>query len=149
MRNTLLIAFFTAVGLFPLHAEDLFLNCHQRDENDRPYRTFDISIYGADSDAPLSEVNYALYSSNDNATPNDAGLLSGFGINDTYETYVSNRYRQISIQGGNLGITWNRDLIQLRKRANGRYDGSIEFPEGSEQVDLGWNSFLGLKCERL
>lgn len=147
MRNVFwALIFFTTASL--ASAETLHLVCEPRNEREEPYRTFNITIYDADTRDETSEISYAMYSDKDASTPNSAGILDGFARNETFSTQLTSRYRQIRIEGGKLGLTWQRDTLQLRKRRDTEYRGSFEFPEGSEQLDLGWNSSIGLVCER-
>lgn len=147
MRN-----FFLGLSLLSftgfLSAETLHFTCAQENDRDEPYRTFDITIFDADTRDATSEISYAMYPDKDASTPDSAGILDGFARSETFSTQLTSRYRQIRIEGGRMGLTWERDTLQLRKRQGTRYDGLFYFPEGSDQLDLGWNSTLGLECQR-
>lgn len=138
--------FFSTTGF--LSAETLHFVCEPRNEREEPYRTFNVTIYDADTRDSTSEISYAMYSSKDALTPDSAGILAGFSRDETYSTQLTSRYRQIKIEGGRMGLSWQRDTLQLQKRRDREYRGLFDFPEGSEQLDLGWNSTLGLECER-
>lgn len=148
MRNFLLGVFvLSTAGV--LSAETLQFDCKPRRDRETPYRTFLVTIFNADSDEAQSEVSYSMYPHNDSLVPDSAGILSGFSESETYSTHLTSRYRNIDITGGNLGITWRRDTLQLQKRRGTLYRGLFNFPEGSEQLDLGWNSTLTLNCDRI
>lgn len=132
-----------------MNAETLHFSCHPKNKRETPYRNFSITIFNADSRDPQSEITFSIYKDQFSETADDAGLLNGFAKSETYSTHVTSRYRNITINGGYLGITWQRDTLQLQKRRGSEYRGSFYFPEGSEQLDLNWNSTLFLTCQRL
>ena len=137
------------LSLGSLSAETLHLACEPKDEKEKPYRTFHVTIFEADSRDPQSETSFASYDHQEADIANSAGIVNGFSQSETYSTHVSSRYRNITLQGGILGFTWQRDTLQLQKKRGSEYRGSFYFPEGSEQLDLPWNSNLILICERL
>jgi len=148
MRNFLLGVFvlFTA-GM--LSAETLQFDCKPRRDRETPYRTFLVTIFNADSDDAQSEISYSMFPNKDALVPDSAGILDGFSQSETYSTHLSSRYRNITIESGILGFSWQRDTLQLQKRRDTLYRGLFSFPEGSEQLDLGWNSTLSLECDRI
>ncbi|MEZ4813652.1 MAG: hypothetical protein R3A80_00395 [Bdellovibrionota bacterium] len=131
-----------------LMAETLHFTCKPKREREEPYRTFNITIFDAETRDAKSEVSFANYNEAASTVPYSAGILNGFELSETYSTYLSSRYRQITIESGILGFTWQRDTLQLNKRHGTEYSGFFSFPEGSEQLELGWSAALTQRCIR-
>ncbi len=146
--TTLALACFFTLGIYQAHTENLHFVCNPRNERETPYRTFNVTVFNADTREAESEISYDLFPNKDATYPDSAGLLDGFARSETYSTQVTSRYRMIRIEGGRFGITWQRDVLQLQKIHGTEYRGLFEFPEGSDQLELPWNSTLVLLCQR-
>lgn len=148
MRN-FYTGLFLLANIGVLGAETLNFTCIPHREREAPYRTFYITIFNADTREPQSEISYSVYTDHEAVTPDTGGILNGFYQSETYSTDLSSRYRNITIQGGRMGVTWKRDQLLMNKRRGTFYRASFYFPEGSEQLDLDWNSLLNLDCDRI
>jgi hypothetical protein len=140
-----LTSVFAATNLF---AEDLHFSCIPHRENERPYRTFEVSILNADTNNSQSEVSFQKFPSKNDPNADAAGIVDGFDADEVYSTQITSHYRMIRISGGKYLSGGRRDVLQLQKRHGTQYKGSYEFPEGSDQLDLAWGSTLVLDCER-